>query len=1094
MTWAALAVLARQNPVDLAHAEAALENVRAWSSLLERVSGHLGLFAAAAAALGLLWWSYKRTKRVAQQEIAARLDAAMAALQQQAETEELPALPPDDRMKVVAAQMDELRSRLDGLIAAKGEQEEIIETGMHLFKMEQLHHQLDLLRRAEGEIGAALQAEQANEAPSGRLRTFFVSQGFHDTLGNAGKVLAICCLMAVIPASLVLTGPLALDRLDRKRIALMADTRSFEFAVARGEINQAWDEATQPTDEATPETVSLDEDDEQAASDLAQAFESRFVPDALVRSAARAGGQGAIRAYGREQARRAILSSAASRSQTLTVDHMPSAPASALDQQTDALLERSAKAGNGPRTPLGRQVQAEARDLARRNPGLWKRVKARLRTYQASFGAVAPPQRLQAIIVNQAIGDVLGNAGTPNSFWGEQARRFGANVSADAASAYSEASARGFLTDFARTGDLDGAAARTSARTVKAIPAANVEGLRRLSGIVPTSDAISTRLSDGRAILDARTLPVSDAAAARATARAARFSGQNVSAAATLVEFSDYFPGYEGQELETRRARTARALKLDGAPPARLHATQAVLRQSRVAARRAVSFGRLRGFSRIGGVLIGQNAEKGGQLRVDRFDWTLERREFRFRLAVAGEPVRSFGPFDPAIVHLALAYAADKRPTTVTMVTAPPLWDLRILHHPALVDTGLGCRARRLDQFADEVTNRVESLQELREIETLHAEGEIALYNLVRNIQVVKVAATEAGKSFISVNQAEPLVEDAARAKPDKRETLAAGIRLSDRGAPLVIASKPAYFDTQITALVDECRKKANDLTAFTGCASEAATRAATETLNRGQQWLAPPVEFQTWSGVRENDYRVAADLDFLTGQGEDALGPLRFMVQVAISSPAYFADPSKAWFDPGNLAPEEYADPEPWELAETAPRLNKEIVNLISQSSKHAEIYADMVAFTRLQRFFRNALDGAMSESFPLEELPKIAAATLPAVNAKAPTLRWNVRPGQVEAAMKKLLAEASSADNPSPGVATRACLDLAGRNDAAGIRPEQWHAACGTEILSEEHSKETVDRIAYLNELRDMRFDLDLPRDEALAARYYASGCPRP
>ncbi len=217
-------------------------------------------------------------------------------------------------------------------------------------------------------------------------------------------------------------------------------------------------------------------------------------------------------------------------------------------------------------------------------------------------------------------------------------------------------------------------------------------------------------------------------------------------------------------------------------------------------------------------------------------------------------------------------------------------------------------------------------------------------------------------------------------------------------------------------------------------------------------------------------------------------------MVQVAISSPAYFADPSKAWFDPKNLAPDEYADPEPWELPETAPPLNKEIVNLVSQSSKHAEIYADMVAFTRLQRFFRNALDGAMSESFPLAELPKIAAATLPAVNAKAPTLRWHVRPGQVETMMKKLLAEASSADNPSPGVATRACLGLARRNDAAGIRPEQWHAACGTEILSEEHSKETVGRITYLNKLRDLRFDLELPRDEALAARYYASGCPRP
>ena len=59
------------------------------------------------------------------------------------------------------------------------------------------------------------------------------------------------------------------------------------------------------------------------------------------------------------------------------------------------------------------------------------------------------------------------------------------------------------------------------------------------------------------------------------------------------------------------------------------------------------------------------------------------------------------GPYDRVVAHLALAYAADGRPTTVTIIGAPPLVDRKILLRPALVDTEVGCHAIRLDQFVD---------------------------------------------------------------------------------------------------------------------------------------------------------------------------------------------------------------------------------------------------------------------------------------------------------------------------------------------------------------------------------------------------------
>ena len=148
---------------------------------------------------------------------------------------------------------------------------------------------------------------------------------------------------------------------------------------------------------------------------------------------------------------------------------------------------------------------------------------------------------------------------------------------------------------------------------------------------------------------------------------------------------------------------------------------------------RARSYSQLRGFARVGGVLIGRDPEP--ETAVAKIDLT----EFRFfisdppdsalriELEHSDGTAVTLGPYDPAIVHFALAYAADGRPTTVTMITAEPLHDLKILLHPALVDTGLGCRAIRLDQFVDEFGLSDSSVADRRERAYHEHHGLIAL-------------------------------------------------------------------------------------------------------------------------------------------------------------------------------------------------------------------------------------------------------------------------------------------------------------------------------------------------------------------------------
>lgn len=87
-------------------------------------------------------------------------------------------------------------------------------------------------------------------------------------------------------------------------------------------------------------------------------------------------------------------------------------------------------------------------------------------------------------------------------------------------------------------------------------------------------------------------------------------------------------------------------------------------------------------------------------------EWKIEGDTVRLVLLAAGpgdKIVRHESrPVPAQLMRQALRYAADGRPLTVTMITAKPLMDLKVLLHPALVDTGAGRLAIRLDQLADE--------------------------------------------------------------------------------------------------------------------------------------------------------------------------------------------------------------------------------------------------------------------------------------------------------------------------------------------------------------------------------------------------------
>jgi hypothetical protein len=127
-------------------------------------------------------------------------------------------------------------------------------------------------------------------------------------------------------------------------------------------------------------------------------------------------------------------------------------------------------------------------------------------------------------------------------------------------------------------------------------------------------------------------------------------------------------------------------------------------------ASRARSFLKLRGFAKVGGVLIGKEPSlsilgKNEAPAIAAFQWEItdDKKVILKATDASGKPVAHCpaDALDADAVYAALVYAADGRPTAVTMVTADPLQELKILAHPALVDTRVGQAVIDLDRFVD---------------------------------------------------------------------------------------------------------------------------------------------------------------------------------------------------------------------------------------------------------------------------------------------------------------------------------------------------------------------------------------------------------
>jgi hypothetical protein len=349
-----------------------------------------------------------------------------------------------------------------------------------------------------------------------------------------------------------------------------------------------------------------------------------------------------------------------------------------------------------------------------------------------------------------------------------------------------------------------------------------------------------------------------------------------------------------------------------------------------------------------------------------------------------------------SLVYHALNYAADGRPLAVTMASAEPLIELKILLHPTLVDNALGYRIIELDRFVDEYTSKDKVLGAARQQMTEHVYAQVGLYKLAWASRLLGLLSLQADTDQTSeISRALRTITDDEKLRREATEALARPEELENPAlSPLPV--KTEFFDEALVRLMLNAAKARRSLAQFDEEVQADARAQARQAEASGdssalealaKRWLNFPPEFEVWSGVRERDYAPTPET-LLMPDSQPVPMPFDFMLQVAFTSEPAFLKDEEA---------KTYADTQPWEF----PSLKQTIQERVEQgvagerSERARTILADVSEFALLQRLFRLAFNGQLGAGFPVERLVELSDAVAPGAPKRLTrTLRWNANP----------------------------------------------------------------------------------------------------
>lgn len=1001
---------------------AALEVVVGLRSTVGAAMGRLSTFTFVVLVLALAYYSSRLGKRKMSDVYEASMRRELNRLQEELDAGRWEELPPTEVMEAVAAELarlDALKQAVIGgqLEAPESARDEVAKAEEELRRRWVM---LDWERRMEPKWGDDIFDSEEPKTLRRRFTETILSKGSLDTAGDFAKALGTI-------ASILLF--LSLIGMNGVPVAETAEARL--VAISDLEVKQAMEEAIRSA--LLEGTAKPAEDDDEVADALARAFEDSFLSSA---NPPAGGPQARAAIYGLRalRARSAVLAeTAAGRRTGLRASRAAGGATELSAFQRQALAEfEDAALTRRPRTEMGRRLATEIRESGLARTSVWNRLRSEFRVRGAAFRAPVPMDDLAnqmfGRVLNMAAGEAMPDATTDV---GRLAGRLQRNVGTGAVRQAFETLQNQYLADIAAGVDLDTALERVALDTPRRRVAttATVDRLRSVARQTPRSIDIFERSGSPRlAWTEAGDF---DAAVARSQHLVPRGNQRAATQVAEgFASFETYFPGSARTAAENSRTRAVRSLARGGGMNSMelVRLANPATHSARVAssfARRAMNFRALRGFSRIGGVLIGEEPNASATLDIVDVNWRVNGTELRLTLVDREGETHGIGPFDAGDAHLALAYAADGRPVAATMVAS--LGGLKVLLHPALVDTSLGADMIHLDRFVDTWRGTARG-GEVERVHTQHArvEAHEALYRLATVARVYS-ALDAVQRAEVEPLRAELLQE--AELRLMQVDVDANGLA-DARQSPLT--AKPEFFDRELVAAMGPCLQ-GNGVFAFATCIgrkfADASPKAA---------WTILPDKIEVWSGVRENGYAVDEEFAFLDSRTDEP--PLSFMLQIAFPAAPEFTGLSEE-------AKLTYVDPDPWIFPTIAEVVNEETKDWASSRSEERRVLRRIDAFVLLQRLFRSALNGHLGYDFPIERLATLARDTRELVE-DGETARWSTPiETQFVYVLDEVRGQADGYDELAvvlrPGI--RACRAfLRDSQHAAEVTVAEWDEHC--------------------------------------------------
>jgi hypothetical protein len=729
------------------------------------------------------------------------------------------------------------------------------------------YHDLDIQRRLDIHIDP----EEA-ELPQPRnwrerVHAFFMSRGLLNSLGYGSRLIFLLSIILLVPS---LTGVYSIGvrkMLDDHLVNLNELRVRLELEEAKQQLGEEKEELSEE-DKAMLLDFARIFESAPLDPELFNYFEDPFPPDSPGSSpppprspsgSPHNSGPSTAKdwySFRSTVVRNEVLSRASERTKTPWRKSTPGsqiAELSSLDRKVASAAENAVKT-RGPLTEEGRRFHAGLTDVAKRSPAARGKLRVLLQNLRQEFQRPSNPYDIGSALLGYLLAEV---ANVESSEVGDAIRASGLKLSADGMRVMQHDRTRNFLFRLIASvnpgGEQGGAAGQTD------LPGrANPKKPLSPNDRGPATGGNSSDLAEFQPVLQ-KARNVADKWPAEINAKGSNYppsvdatpesqidhdgavrrinefrktSSTDVvsveSLSDSLASFEDYLPGQFGADGRTVRGHFLYGAGGDdkgppGGGPGLLSggsrglgelSNQGVLARmdaAKAAFSRARNYASLQGFSRVGGVLIGRPPDDAATASPDFIDleWEVENKTVRLILVSANGTRHRSRPHRMSLAYQALNYAADGRPLAVTMTTAAPLSELKILLHPTLIDTPLGHRTIELDRFVDHYTGRDKTRMEAES--RIHAQ--FALYTvawarrLLTLIDWLKSLAPGEGK----LEQIRLIAEKMAmvpRLRDAARQALTDIGALSDSNrSPLMV--KTQFFDQ---TLIESIKQAASPL------------------------------------------------------------------------------------------------------------------------------------------------------------------------------------------------------------------------------------------------------------------------------------------